>query len=143
MIHILIQRYWQNEKQTEGDIQIFNKSERLLLKGVIIELPDRDNKNNISRILAGDYNVVRRWSQKYGYHLHVLDTEGRTYILIHAGNYFFNTEGCVLPGFYYSDINKDGYNDVVHSRKFLNEMLHLLPQEGIKLRIVDDIGVTI
>ena len=143
MIHILIQRYWQNEKQTEGDIQIFNSSGRVVLKGVIVELLDKDNQNNISRIPAGDYKVKRRWSQKFKHHLHILDVPNRSYILIHTGNYYYQLEGCVLVGFVHRDINGDGFVDTTDSRKFLNEMLYLLPQENIKLRIVDDIGVNI
>lgn len=141
-MRIVLQRHWQNRDQTEGDIQILDNRLRVLLKGSVIELPDRGNQKRISRIPSGDYKVRRRWSQKFGYHLEVLNVENRSYILLHSGNYFTQTEGCILVGFSLRDINKDFNVDTINSRKFLNEMLHVLPKEGlIDLKIVDDIGV--
>lgn len=139
-IRLIIQRYWQNDVQTEGDIQVLNDSLNVILKGVIIELKDLDNQNNISRIIAGDYEVVKRWSEKYGHHFHILNVKSRRYILIHSGNYFTETEGCVLVGYEYKDINGDGFNDAFKSRKFLDEMLEILP-ERFNLRIIDNIGI--
>lgn len=71
-----------------------------------IELPWRDNKPNISCIPAGEYKVNIRVSPKYGQVYHITEVPGRSYILIHAGNYAgdrekgfkTNVAGCVLLG---------------------------------------------
>ena len=142
-IRVLIERLWQEEdKQTLGRIQVLNDNGGAILNGYCLELPDKNNAVRISRILEGDYNVSRRTSPKYGNHFHILDVEGRTLILIHAGNYYTETEGCVLVGYDYADINHDGLYDVTQSKKFLNKMLELLPGT-FALRIVDDKPVKI
>ena len=84
----------------------------LKYKGEIIcwmmELPDRDNKSNLSCIPKGKYLVKylpRSGSDKYRDVYHVTNVPNRSGILIHAGNYTgdrmsgFRTHsyGCLLP----------------------------------------------
>ncbi|QNJ59190.1 hypothetical protein [Vibrio phage vB_ValS_PJ32] len=71
-----------------------------------IELPDRENRSNISRIPAGTYLVTPWKSNKFGNVWIVNDVENRTYILIHKGNvagdtkkgYRTHSNGCILIG---------------------------------------------
>lgn len=71
-----------------------------------IEPPWKNNRPNLSCIIAQTYRVVRHWSPTYGRCWLIIDTKGRTWILIHPGNFGGDTElglktntlGCILPG---------------------------------------------
>lgn len=70
------------------------------------ELPWRNNRRSISCIPSGIYTVQIRQSPKYGSVYWVTNVPGRTWILIHSGNYAgdkskgFKTHvnGCILLG---------------------------------------------
>jgi hypothetical protein len=64
----------------------------------ILELPWKDNAVNESCIPEGMYIVEPYESPKFGKCFIVKDVKGRTYILIHKGNYVHDTDGCLLPG---------------------------------------------
>lgn len=71
-----------------------------------LELPWRNNRQNISCIPVGEYPVVIRVSPKFGRVYHVQKVPNRSYILIHSGNlagdvskgYKSNVYGCILLG---------------------------------------------
>ena len=71
-----------------------------------LELPWRNNRQNITRIPVGEYPVVIRVSPKFGRVYHVQKVPNRSYILIHSGNlagdvskgYKSNVYGCILLG---------------------------------------------
>lgn len=123
---ILIRDY--QEKQTLGEYLIYQDHK---IAGIFkcLELPWLDNQRNISCIPEGKYKVVKRKTEKRGLHFHILDVPGRTWILLHPGNYYFDIQGCQLPGMSFTDINKDGLLDVTGSTIALNKMLELLPEE--------------
>lgn len=97
-----------------------------------MELPWRENKKNISCIPAGTYNVKIRYSHKYRQVYWVMKVEGRTYILIHAGNWAgdiakglkTHSNGCILTGKYHGRLQ--GQRAVLLSRvtlrRFMNHM---------------------
>lgn len=127
-LHII--RFKQNERQTIGRAIVMDGTTLdALYECYVLELPWRDNKNSISRIPAGKYDLVKRFSQKYKWHLHVLDVEGRSYILIHPGNTRYHTRGCILPGTSLKDINQDGDQDVINSRVAMEKIKSLLPND--------------
>ena len=101
-----------------------------------LELPDRGNHKSISCIPLGSYKCVLRWSQKYEWHYHVKDVPGRSLILIHFGNYYTDTRGCILVDNAFKDINKDGYRDVTSSKKTMKRILAFMPKE-FELTILD------
>ena len=98
-----------------------------------LELPWRENRQSISCIPSGEYNVVIRKSPKYGSTYWVTKVPNRSYILIHAGNWAGDTKkgfkthvnGCILLG------KKHGFlsdqrailNSRVTVRKFRNTMV--------------------
>ena len=123
-----ILRFPSDVKQTLGIFQVYDGNFKVF-EGVTLELPDKDNKRRISRINEGTYKVVKRWSEKYEHHFHVLDVEGRDYILIHSGNYYTHTLGCILPGRRFTDINGDGHDDITHSKATMDKLNELLPDE--------------
>ena len=130
-------RLIQEPVQTLGQLFFFNEKLDIVFKCKVLELPDRDNQNSISRIPKGRYKCVLRYSVTYNWHYHVLDVEGRTLILIHFGNYYLDTRGCLIVGNDFTDINNDGYRDVTSSKKTLKRMLSIVPDE-FELLIIDE-----
>jgi len=122
-----ILRFSENTKQTLGKFIVFDDYNCELAQGYMLELPDRKNETGVSRINEGEYVCIKRNSNKYGDHFHVLDVEGRKYILIHIGNYNTDTRGCLLPGSGLSDINGDGLKDVTGSGDTMDLLNDLLP----------------
>jgi hypothetical protein len=58
-----------------------------------------------------------------------LNVPDRSMILIHAGNYFSQTQGCILVGSDFMDVNQDNFRDVVESKKTLHKMYALMPDK--------------
>ena len=121
-------RFYENEYQTLSKFIVLDDYNCELAQGYILELPDRNNQRSIYRIPEGDYTCVKRYSEKYRDHFHVLDVENRDFILIHYGNYYTNTRGCLLVGSGLVDIDGDGLRDVTHSKKTMNMLNKLLPR---------------
>jgi len=63
-----------------------------------IELPWRDNETRVSCIPEGKYFIKKRYSQKFQWHLEVLDVKNRSLILFHpANNALLELNGCIAP----------------------------------------------
>jgi len=116
-------RVSKQDKQTLGEIQVGD------LTLFTLELPDlnndgiEDNEVRKSCIPEGVYKVVRHKSKKFGDTFWVKNVKGRTAILIHAGNYYYHTLGCILVGMDQKDMNKDGLIDNVSSKKAMDLLL--------------------
>lgn len=133
---VLVRRHSDNE-QTLGHFTLYeSKDVDVLMSCYILELDNENNKVRSSRIPAGIYDVVKRWSRKYGNHYHIKDVENRSLILIHIGNYHRDILGCLLPGRDVTDIDGDGFRDVTSSRKAMNELNRLAGKEW-KIEIID------
>lgn len=83
-----------------------------------LELPYIDNKTNISCIPTGTYQcMIQPFHATEMYELQ--NVPGRFAVFIHNGNYAtgnkVDTEGCILLGSAFSDINADGQQDVINS----------------------------
>ena len=64
-----------------------------------LELPWKDNAEDVSCIPTGTYKVILARSPKFGPNIpHVLDVPGRSDILIHPGNTVADITGCICPG---------------------------------------------
>jgi hypothetical protein len=122
-------RLQEDQKQTLSEIIFYNDDVKRVLEVKALELPDRGNQRSISRVNAGNYICKLRYSEKYGWHYHLQDVEGRTLILIHFGNYYTDTRGCILVGNAFTDINGDGYRDVTSSKKTMKRILAIMPKE--------------
>ena len=91
-----------------------------------LELPFRNNEKSKSCILSAFYQVEPRTSPKYGKHLLVLGTSPREMILLHSGNYPGDTEGCILIGTDFGDIDKDGKLEITSSRQAMRRLVELV-----------------
>lgn len=139
MQHAVLARLEYGEKQTLGHFSLFDRTD-LVFSCKSLELPDLGNKQNISCIPKGDYICIKRYSRDYGWHYLVKEldqehVEGREWILIHFGNFYFNTLGCILLGQCFSDINADGLKDVIDSKRTMTQ-LNRAANNDFKLSIV-------
>lgn len=63
-----------------------------------IELPWRQNEKKVSCIPEGRYSIRRRYSDRFKWHLEVMNVENRKFILIHpANNALLELNGCIAP----------------------------------------------
>lgn len=63
-----------------------------------IELPWKNNQQRISCIPEGKYELVKRYSLRFKWHLQLKDVKGRDLILIHPANDAFRElKGCIAP----------------------------------------------
>jgi len=131
---VLIRLVDNDAEQTLGQLYIFDGL-NLAFQCKTLELPWKENKNMISSIPVGTYKVKPRNSAKFGDHYHITGVEGRKYILIHVGNYYKQTHGCVLIGQNFVDVNNDGHLDVVISRPTIKQLLERVKE--FDLTIID------
>jgi hypothetical protein len=124
---VSILRFQEYPQQTNGYGLIFNPAFEVVMKFYTMELPWRENRRRVSRIPPGVYDMEKRFSKRYNWHFHITDVENRSLILMHHGNYHYQTEGCILPGRELVDINGDGLPDVVASRNTMDQILETLP----------------
>lgn len=118
-----------DEVQTLGKIIVTDNDCKQVFECFCLELPDRNNQKRVSRIPAGEYKVIKRWSSKYKNHFHILDVPNRSMILIHHGNYNKDTLGCILVGAALKDLDGDGHKDVTSSVVTMKKLNDLLPDE--------------
>lgn len=100
-----------------------------------LELPDLDNKSNVSCIPEGTYLASKHMSPTKGHCVSIKNVPMRSNILIHVGNFTSDIQGCILVGDSARDINGDGKYDVTNSRNTFNTLMNLLPEEFL-VRIV-------
>lgn len=63
-----------------------------------IELPWKKNEKRVSCIPEGKYFIRKRYSQKFKWHLEVVDVQNRSLILFHpANNALKELNGCISP----------------------------------------------
>lgn len=134
MKHVEITRTDFHAKCTIGTLKVIQDGTTIFTCRTL-ELPWLDNKQNISCIPTGEYNLIRRKSQRYNDHYHIDGVPGRDAILIHTGNSYKHTRGCVLIGTSIKDINADTVPDVIQSRYALYRLLWFVTEPKCKIII--------
>ena len=132
---MIVRRNNNSTKQITSHMLVFEQ-ENLMYHCYALELVWKNNYRRISCIPAGIYNVDKRHTDKYGDHFYVTDVPNRDFILIHAGNYHTDIQGCILPGLLLQDINHDGELDTASSRAAMQDLLGIMPTT-FKLKIVE------
>lgn len=108
---------------------------------VSLELPDRDNQTNISRIPAGRYTCTPYASRRFGRVYLVEGVQGRAYILFHTGNlagdvakgFRTNSHGCILLGKFKGKLS--GQSAVMVSRPVVRSFLNVVGDKDFILEI--------
>lgn len=89
---------------------------------VTLELPDKNNEHNVSRILAGTYryHVRPAHETRHGYDVVELENvPGRDHVQIHIGNYPRDTDGCILLGLSVSESKTSIDNSAAAYKEFM------------------------
>lgn len=122
---------------TQGQLIVFDGM-LMPYRCMTLELPDLGNQRNVSCIPEGEYDcekIIRPSGKKAFW---IKDVPGRDSILIHSGNYAKSlnprtkqpdTEGCILPGGYFTDIDQDGFTDIADSGRAMSSLLSFLPDK--------------
>ncbi|MCK5612062.1 hypothetical protein KAR91_59880 [Candidatus Pacearchaeota archaeon] len=116
MTHIILNRVAQSKAGTYGTL-ILNH----IPLCVTLELPWKDNEQDISCIPNGVYGCSRYTSERRGKVWKVHDVPNRTDILFHKGNYISEILGCILVGRAFTS------KGIAYSRDALAELNKKLP----------------
>ena len=135
---ILSRRY--TNTQTFGRLILLD-GERVRLQILTLELPWNGNQRRVSCIPEGKYEVHKIFSPKFGKCFLVNNVPDRDGILFHAGNYIdlkagkVDSEGCILTGMAYEQLDGEGETEIVQSKHALTKMLNVA-DESFELHIV-------
>lgn len=122
-------KYTVKQDQTLGTLCVLNNYDTIVYSCKTLELAWRENKKQLSCIPKGSYKASKWNSPKHGACFKIHNVEGRTNILIHAGNYKKQTLGCILVGERFKDLDGNRITDITNSKKTLNELIDLLPSD--------------
>lgn len=114
---------------TVGSAYVVDDFNRTQMSFKTLELPWKDNERNISCIPVGIYKAIKHNSPKFKQSFWLQDVPGRSEILMHVANYTSDLRGCIAPGDRYIDINNDGIIDVANSKKTMDALYKILPNE--------------
>lgn len=126
-VEIYRHKFTVDKRQTLGTLCVLNDYETILYSCKTLELPWYENERRKSCIPTGTYRVDKYNSKRFGLCFRLREVPEREGILIHAGNTFKQTSGCILVGEGFKDIDSDKLTDITNSKKTLNELLDLLP----------------
>jgi hypothetical protein len=150
-MYVRLTRYYRSEVQCRGILEVIDDGS-VVFECKTLELPWKENQNRISCIPPGPsateaavYDLRPRPAEESGSfdydHFLVEGVEGRSYILIHAGNLYTQILGCTLVGREWVDINNDGHPDVTNSRETLRELRSVVDRETrFVVRWIDQLG---
>jgi len=97
-----------------------------------IRIPYPVNSRNVDCIPEGVYPVQKIVSPTKGWCFLLYDVPNRSAVEIHKGNFAtgikVDTQGCILPGMYFDDLNEDSHIDVADSTEAMNKLLEILPK---------------
>lgn len=136
-------RTFENDKQTLGVWVVTGENGPELVCRTL-ELPDKKNANNVSRILAGKY--ICKFTQSASlknkdgsplWSYEITKVPGRAGVRIHSANFFSQLRGCIALGSAHKDINADGNLDVLHSGNTMAEFEALMEKKDFELEIYD------
>ena len=129
------------DNETLGSAYILDDNSNVVFEFKTLELPYLDNHPQTSCIPVGNYPVIKSagWGNIPYEHFAVQNVPHRQGICIHIGNYAegkrVDSEGCILVGNAFADINGDGHLDIVSSGITLGKILAILPN-SFELEIV-------
>ena len=106
----------------------------------VLELTWKDNAKKVSCIPAGHYVIMPEHHEKFGDCFRITsEIPGRSGVLLHIGNFPKNTEGCLLIGMGFSDLDADGLFEANRSTQAMSYLFQLVSGEA-DLYIFDATG---
>lgn len=111
-----------------------------------LELPDRENAPNVSRIPAGEYLVARSYSPRFRRQLYLVESvAGRSGVRLHAGTWAGDTakgfrshlRGCIALGLRTAMIR--GQAGLLHSSRAIQAMTETMGREPFRLIVQENI----
>jgi hypothetical protein len=130
MIELELKRRKYRDKQVIGTMDVYKDNEFICTISTL-ERAWLNNERNKSCIPPGFYIVHHYDSDKHPNSFIIAKTDPRTSILIHSGNYYNHSAGCILVGLTHEDINGDGYYDVKHSQEAYDKLRDICKGETI------------
>lgn len=132
---LFLYRHYSSDEGTVGIIVPLNI--------FILELPERDNAKQLSRIPADSYECNWKRSPKFGWCYQLDNVKDRNNILVHAGNfvgdstlgYHTHSHGCLLPAMKLGRM--DGQLAGLLSRVALQKLYEFTHKESFILEIKD------
>ena len=135
-MRIEIFRLEYEEKQTLGELAIFDSYETEVFSALTLERADNNNEPMISCIPSGTYNCKLEYSNKFKKDLwEIKGVENRSECKFHSANYWHDLNGCIALGNKYIDINKDGFRDVLSSKKTMKKF-HLVLKHLKEIQLI-------
>jgi len=125
---IYLSRLMDTGKETIGYLHYSDGRNSLALN--TLELPWRNNREDVSCIPDGVYPWQKYNSPTKGKVILLQDVPGRTNIEIHIANYVRQLLGCIAVGVGRGDIDGDGQIDMEKSKDALRDLLAVLPEKG-------------
>lgn len=122
MTVVVLLRNRSDKNGTFGVLYVNGKAE-----AVTCEDPWNMNLRNKSCIPEGKYRCVPHSGPKYSNVWEITNVPNRSAILIHHGNTIADTQGCVLVGLRYGELN--GLPAVLQSRPAMMKLRSILPRE--------------
>jgi hypothetical protein len=120
------------DKETLSTWIVFDENKEVY-RCVGLELPWLGNQKNISCIPEGKYICKKYSDQHHPNSFLLLGVLNRTEIMIHPGNFGtgikIDTEGCLLPGIDFQDIDGNGQLDVIRPDVALLALNYFLPKQ--------------
>lgn len=114
---IRVHRWWQDKKQTSGTCSVVLANGFPTFSSLSLERGWMGNKNNISCLPIGTYDVVLEWSEKFEMYLwEIKNVPNRSECKFHSANYRLDLQGCIALGSEYRLLNSDNYPDVTSSK---------------------------
>jgi len=139
---VRIERYDRNDERVIGRVYI--NDENLFMS---YELPDKDNQHGTSCIPVGDYTCVRHVSEAHpiaSMTYMVQNVPNRNGILIHSGNTYKDSKGCILLGMFAGQMllsepnGKQKYVDaVLNSTMAMSEFGLIILDRPFGLKIIN------
>lgn len=107
-----------------------------------LELPWKNNQNNISCIPVGTYICKYTRSPRISkvkgedfFTYEIMDVPNRGGVRIHSANYFHQLRGCIALGNAAKDMDMDGCNDISHSGDTIKAFEKYMNYEDFELEI--------
>ena len=119
---IKLHRWAQDENQSLSTTTVLDDANNPLFASVTLERGWQNNKQNISCIPSGVYEVVLEYSPRFKMDLwEIKNVPNRSECKFHASNYWYQLNGCIAPGRRPKYLNSDKYLDVTDSKNTLKD----------------------